>query len=217
MASSGGISLNQIAKDSLLRSVTDILDNPRAADTDFFVTTVDPNGVTVGSNFTLTTAGAQMLKVARRVTMTINDDDAGGGLNVRALVIGHRWGIEQREYLDATSTDTNNTTVTSTKFYDQVVSITLVAKTADSGDDVIFGIDGASFGLKYPIDNVADVQSIINCSSGTEAAPTAISSTTVDAANSGIQGITVAATDNWSVRYLRSYVKDGSGTAGDWR
>lgn len=218
MPATGGIGQAQIAKDSLLRSVDDFYFAPIAATTNYLVTTVDPSGVSVGSAFTLTTAAGKMLRRARQVTMTINDDDAGGGLNVRALIVGHRWGNDQREYLDATSTDTNNTTVTSLMYYDQITSITLVAKTADSGDDVIFGIGGGAFGLRFPIDQVEDVQSIINVSTNTEAAAVAVSSTTVDTTYHAVKGLgTLADTDRWEIRYLRSCTKDGSGTQGAWR
>lgn len=213
-----GPTLPQLAKDSLLRSRRDFFFAPKAATTNWVVTTVDPSTFTVGTALTIATGANGILqRRARRLTMTINDDDVAGGLSVTVLVIGTRWGVQQQEYMTATATDTNDTAVTSTLYYDEVLSVTPVAVTADTGDDFIMGIDGTSFGLDFPIDQVADVQSIINVSTNTEAAATAISSTTVDADNSAIKGITLATTDRWEVRYLTSIKKDGSGTAGVWR
>lgn len=213
-----GPTLPQVAKDSLLRSHEDFYFAPIAATLNYLVTTVDPSGLTVGAPLTIVTAGnGLMFRKARRVTMTLNDDDAGGGLSVTVLIIGQRWGLQIQEYLTVTCTDTNDTTGTTSNFFDEVLSITPTAITADSGDDLRVGISGTSFGLQFPIDSVADVQSIINVSTNTEAAATAISSTTVDATYSGIQGITLAATDRWTVRYLSSLQKDGSGTSGVWR
>jgi hypothetical protein len=217
-ASGPGPTLPQLAKDSLLRSRRDFYFAPLAADDDLLVTTVDPSGIAVGGTLTLATpASGLLLRRARRLTMTLNDDDAGGGLTVTVLIKGARWGLYQQEYLTVTCADTNDTTGTTVNYYDELTSVEVVAKTADSGDDLTMGIDGTSFGLDYPIDAVEDVQSIINTSSDTEAAATAISSTTVDATYSAIKGITLAATDRWEVRYLTSLKKDGSGTTGVWR
>ena len=219
------MSLTQLAVDSLLRSCRDFFFGPIAATTNYLVTTVDPNGVAVGGTFTLTTAAGLMFRRARRPTITATDDDVAGGLSLTVRITGQRWGQFVTEIVTVTCTDNVATTVKAVNVYDQVTEIKLLAKTADAGDGVIFGIDGTSFGLDFPIDNVADVQSIINVSTNTEAAATAVSTTTVEivatggtvAGGSYIKGITLATTDRWEVRYLASRKTDGSGVNGLWR
>lgn len=229
MSSNSGLNLTNLGRDSLLRSRRDFFFAPIAATANKLVTTVDPSGVSVGGTFTLVTyANGLLQRRARRITMTINDDDAGGGLNVRVRLTGQRWGVNITEILDATATDTNDTVATSVNVYDEVTEILLLAKTADTGDDVVFGIDGTSFGLDFPVDNIEDVQAIVNTSTNTEAAQLAISSTYVIAGEnvpsggslagaSYIQGITLATTDRWEVRYLSSLKVDYSGVIGAWR
>lgn len=213
-----GPTLPQLAKDSLLRSKRDFYFAPIAATTNYVVTTVDPSTLTVGTALTLTTAAGTMFRRARRVTLTLDDDDSGGGMTVNVLIIGQRWGMQIQEYLSVTTVSGTAITGTSTLYYDQVLSITPVQITgADTGDDLVMGIDGTSFGLDLPIDSTADVQVIINTSTNTEAAATAVSSTTVNADQSAIRGITLAATDRWEVRYVSSLQRDGSGTSGVWR
>ncbi len=226
MATTAGMNLTQLAVDSLMRSRRDIYFAPIAATANYIVTTVDPNGVAVGDSFTLTTAGALMFRRARRITMTINDDDAGGGLSLTVRLTGQRWGQTVSEILTATATDTNDTLVTSVNVYDEVTELKLLAKTADAGDDVVFGISKLSFGLDYPIDNVTDVQSIINVITATESAAVAVSSTSVIVVATGgsvaggsyiTQATDLATTHTWTVRYLTSRKFDGSGVAGGWR
>lgn len=223
-----GLTIPQLAKDSLLRLERDFFFAPTAASTAAVVASVDPSGLTVGSNLTLLTlANGILLRRARRITFTVDDDDAGGGLSVTVRVRGYRWGIQIDERLTATAVSGTAVTVTSANCFDQIDSILLEdISTADAGDAIFAGLDGTSFGLDFPIDNVADVMSIINTSTNTEAAATAVSSTTVVAgAPSGgavaggsyIKGITLAATDRWEVRYLKSLKQDGSGTGGVWR
>lgn len=228
MSATGGIGLTQLAKDSLMREREDLLFAPIAATTNYLVTTVDPSTLTVGTPLTIVTAGnGLMFRVARRVTMTLDDDDSGGGMTVTVKITGQRWGIQIDELLTVTTVSGTAITGTSVNVFDEVLSITpQVITGADSGDDLVCGIDGTSFGLRRPIDAIADVQSIINVSTNTEAAATAISSTTVvaGAATNGtiqggsyIKGITLATTDRWTVRYLMSQKVDLSGTTGVWR
>lgn len=228
MSATGGIDLPQVAKDSLLRSKKDFLFAPIAATTNYLVTTVDPSTLTVGTALSLTTAATGlMFRVARRVTLTLDDDDAGGGLSVTVRINGQRWGQPIFELLTVTCVNGSATTSTSANVYDEVLSITpMVVTSADTGDDLVMGIDGTSFGLERPVDYLADVQSIINVSTNTEAAAVAISTTTVQvgaasggsyAGGSYIKGITLAATDRWTVRYLQSVQNDLSGTTGVWR
>lgn len=228
MSNTGGIGLSQLGKDSLLRCKEDFYFAPIAATTNYLVTTVDPSTLTVGTALTLTTAATGlMFRKARRVTLTLDDDDSGGGMTVTVRISGQRWGQPIFELLTVTTVSGTAITGTSANCYDEVLSIIpQVITGADSGDDLVMGIDGTSFGLQFPIDNIADVQSIINVSTNTEAAATAISSTTVQAgAPSGgvyaggsyIKGITLATTDRWTVRYLMTQQHDLSGVTGVWR
>lgn len=227
MSATAGLSLPQVSKDSLLRVRRDFFFAPTAASDAVLVASVDPNGIAVGDNLTLLTlSNALMLRRARRVTMTLNDDDAGGGLTVTVRITGQRWGQHVSEILTVTCTDTNDTVGTSVNVYDEITEVKLLAKTADAGDDLTMGLDGTSFGLDFPIDNLADVQLLINTSTNTEAAATAVSTTTVQvgAPTGGsyhgghyIKGITLAATDRWEVRYLASVQNDGTGAQGTFR
>ena len=206
-----GISAAQLADRSQLRLVREVIANPKAATTNLLVTSVDPNGVSVGGAFTL---AVSKLRQPRKVTMTINDDDGGGGLSVTARIVGQRNGLQVSETLTKTSTDTNDATATSVNYYEDIESITLVAKTADAGDAVFFGIDGGGFGLSHPIDRLEDVLAIWKIDSGTEGAVIAVSTTSVDVDNFAIKGQTLAATNIWEVEYLRSGARDGFGTGG---
>jgi hypothetical protein len=212
MASSGvGVDATALAERSLLRLERFIVLKPRAANDALLVASVDPNGIAVGGAFTLAYTGK--LRYARRITMTINDDDAGGGLSVTAIVTGHRFGVKIVEELTATSADTNDLVATSVKYFDQVESIVLKAKTADAGDDVTFGISGAGFGLPYPIDKVADVLMIARNNAGTEA-QIAVSASSVNVDEAAIIGLTLAAADDYEVEFIRSRFNDGFGTRG---
>jgi hypothetical protein len=212
MASSGvGVDATALAERSLMRLERFSVVKPRAANDALLVASVDPNGIAVGGSFTLAYTGK--LRNARRITMTINDDDAGGGLLVTAIITGHRFGVSIVEELTATSTDTNDLVKTTVKYFDEVTSVVLKAKTADAGDDVTFGISGAGFGLPYPIDKVADVLMIARNNAGTEG-QIAVSSTSVDVDNAAIIGLTLAAADDYEVEFLRSRFNDGFGTKG---
>ncbi len=224
---STGLNLTQVGVDSLFRYRRDYFFAPIAATTNQLVTTVDPSGMTAGDNFTLVTyANGLLQRRARLVTMTIDDDDVGGGLSVTARITGQRWGQFVSEIVTKTAVDGTAATVTSVNVYDEVTEIKLLAKTADAGDAVFFGIDGTGFGLDFPIDNVADVLLLDNVSTNTEQAQVAITSTVVQAGaatggsvagGSYIKGITLATTDRWEVRYLVSRKVDTSGTTGAWR
>jgi hypothetical protein len=206
-----GIAASQLGERSQLRIVREVVANPKAADDDLIVTTVDPNGIAVGGTFTL---AVSKLRQPRRLTMTINDDDAGGGLSITARIVGHRNGVQIAENITATSVNTNDTTSTTASYFEDIESITLVAKTADAGDDVTFGIDGGGFGLAHPIDRLEDVLAIWKVDSGTESAVIAVSTTTVDVDNFALKGQTLAATNIWEIEYLRSGDRDGFGTGG---
>ncbi len=226
MATNAGMSLTQLAVDSLMRSRICTYDAPIAATANYLVTTVDPNGVAVGGTFTLTTAGSLMFRKARRITMTITDDDVAGGLSLTVRITGQRWGMDVSEILTVTSVDNTATLGTSVNCYDEVTEIKLLAKTADAGDDVTFGISKLSFGLDFPIDFVSDVQSIINVVTATESAAVAVSATSVIVVATGgsvaggsyiTQGTDLATTHHWTIRYLTSRKFDGSGVVGGWR
>jgi len=206
-----GISAAQLADRSQLRLVREVIAYPKAVDDDLLVTTVDPNGIAVGGTFTL---AVSKLRQPRKVTMTINDDDGGGGLSLTVRLVGTRNGLQVSENLTKTAADTNDAVATSVNYYEDITSITLLAKTADAGDEVTFGITGGEFGLAHPIDRLEDVLAIWKIDSGTESAVIAVSTTTVDVDNFAIKGQTVAATNIWEIEYLRSGSRDGFGTGG---
>jgi hypothetical protein len=206
-----GIAASQLGERSQLRIVREIVAYPLAADDDLIVTTVDPNGIAVGAAFTLAVG---KLRQPRRLTMTINDDDAGGGLSITARIVGYRNGVQVSENITATSVNTNDTTSTTVNYYEDIESITLVAKTADAGDDVTFGIDGGGFGLAHPIDRLEDVLAIWKIAAGTEGAVIIVQTANIDVDNFALKGQTLAATDIWEIEYLRSEQRDGFGTGG---
>jgi hypothetical protein len=216
MPATGGMDLNQLGDKSLLRLVTDVFTYPRAADDDFCVVSVDPNGVTVGTALTLTAAAGKSLRHPRRVTLTVTDNSysAGAPLNILVRVVGHRNGRLQTEDLSVTTTDGNATEVVSDKLFEQVTSATLIQKTNAAASDAIkLGIAGTALGLKYKIRSINDVVSITEIDAGTEQTGTAISTTTIDPDQSCLQGITIVATDIWEVKYL-ARVDEGIGSAG---
>lgn len=230
MSSSGGLTLNQVAKDSLLRGKRDFYFAPEIAQTAKVVASVDPSSAaTVGTALTLATAvSGKMLRRARRPTVSVTDASfvSGSALSVTVQIVGQRFGMDVREQVTATATSGSILTATALNVYDEILSVTPTAITnAASGDALVVGIDGLAFGLDFPIDNVADVQSIINTASNVEAAPTAISSTSVITVATGgsvfggsfIVVSALAVTDRWEVRYLASVQRDGSGTNGVWR
>lgn len=221
----GGIDGKQISKDSLLRTERDYYFGPEASNTQKIVANVDPSTLTVGTALTLATnVSGKALRRARRPTLTLTDASGGsGGLTATVKLEGARWGNYVSEFITVTCTDGNATTTTAANVYDEVTAVTPVnsLSTAAAGDNLCVGIDGTSFGLDFPIDNVADVISIINVSTNTEQAPTAVSSTTVSAGGgpggSFIKGLTLATTDRWEIRYVSSTAFDTSGTTGVWR
>lgn len=201
MAGTGvGINLDQIGDRSHLKFKRDIIINPRAANDAIVVASVDPTGVALGATFTLLSTAS--FAWARRVNMTITDAVFASALTITVRVTGIRFGRVQSEVLTATSTSTTPVVVSSALVYDQVTSIVLTDKTnAAAGDAVKFGIDGAVLGLTKPIAKVSDVKLLVKIAAGTEGAPTAVSSSTVDAAWSAIKGLTIAATDVYIVEY----------------
>ena len=177
---------------------------------------VDPSGVSAGGALTLAAAvSGKRLRYPRLVTLSLTDaSGGGGGLSATVTVTGQRFGEVKTADVTVTCTDGNETTATSTVMFDQITSATLKSKTsAASGDALKVGIDGTSLGLPQRISRVADVKFLGNVASGTEATPLAISTTTVDVANSAIKGITVAATDNYQVEF-DAIGADGLGSLG---
>ena len=211
-----GMDLNQLGNKSLLRLVEELFVYPRAADDNYMVTTVDPDTLDAGDNFTLATLGAAgAIDYPRRITMTLTDGsyDAGAPLELTARVTGHRNGRAVTEDVVGACTDGNATEFVTDKLFEQVTEIKILHKQTASGDDVIFGIAGTALALKYGIKSVTDVVSIIENASGTPQTPLAISSTYVDADQSCIQGISLAVTDIWKVKYW-ARTDAGIGSAG---
>lgn len=222
--SANGINLPQLGSDSLLRYERDFFFAPEAANKEKVVASVDPSGLTVGTACSLAAnVSGKALRRARRITLSCTDASGGaGGLVCTVRVIGARWGVFRDELLTVTCTDGNETSSTSVGVFDEITSVTPTLLTsAAAGDALKVGIDGTSFGLDFPIDVTSDVISIINTSTNTEAAPTAVSTTTVDttsgAGGSFVKGLTLATTDRWEVRYLKSRRQDMSGVIGVWR
>ncbi len=208
MGYTGGADLNQLGEKSLLRLVTDRFINPRALDTDFFVASVDPDTLAAGDNLTLTTAGDLPMRHPRRVTVSVTDAsyDAGNPLSVTVRVTGQRQGRAVVEDITATATSGSILTVTSDKLFSEVTQAKVLNFAGEAaGDALIVGLAGAALGLSFGIKSITDVVSIINIASGTEANATAVSSTTVDVENSCVQGLTIAATDNWEVTYIARF------------
>lgn len=211
-----GMDLNQLGNKSLLRLVDEWFILPRAADDDYVVASVDPSGLTVGANGTLATLGAAgAIDYPRRVTMTLTDNSysALAPLAVRARITGHRNGRVVVEEISGACTDTNATEFASDKLFEQVTEIKWLSITAAASDAVKLGIAGTAVGLKFGIKSVTDVVSIIEWDNGTPQTPLAISSTYVDAEQSCIQGLSLAVTDRWKVRYW-ARTDAGIGSAG---
>lgn len=227
MSASGGITLPQIGKNSLLRQERDYYFAPIAAATGWAVASVDPSTMTIGTALTLVAGQAAvgiLLRRARKFKITLTDASAGsGGLAMTFLVIGSRWGRQQQEYVTVTCVNGSATSTTTTLLYQELVSVTPVVgvTTAASGDAMTMDLEGTTFGLDKPIDNVVDVIQIWNVSTNTEqvgGSVTTASSTTVDATpgpgGSFIKGITLATTDRWEVLYLSSVKQDGFSQSG---
>jgi hypothetical protein len=210
------ISLHQVDTDSHLRTETDIILNPRATTAALVVASVDPSTLASGQSLTLAaTASGVAFRVARKVTLVLTDASGGaGGLSVTVQVNGNRFGKAISENVTTTCTSGAATTSTTTLVFDQVTSVVVrTITTAAVGDALTVGIDGTTLGLSKPIDSVNDVLSIQKLVSGVEQAPIAISSTTVDVANSAIVhgGTITAANDIFVVRYRAAVNKDDPG------
>lgn len=210
------INLNQVDERSVLRLVREVIPNPRAATANFFVASVDPFALSVGQSLTLQSAASGlMLRCARRATLVLTDaSGGGGGLSVTVEFFGHRFGKPISERVTTTCTSGAATTNTSTLVFDQITGVvvrTIVG--AASGDALTCGISGDGLGLAYPIDRVNDVLSIVKLVSGTEQAPTAISASSVDVANSAFNhgGTITPANDIFVVTYLKSIKFDTPG------
>lgn len=209
------INLHQVDADSHLRTETENILNPRTTTVNYVVASVDPSTLTSGQTLTLAaTASGLALRIARKITLVLTDLSGGaGGLSVTVQVNGHRFGKPISENVTTTCTSGAATTATTTLVFDQVTSVIVRTITsAAAGDTLTVGIDGTTLGLSKPIDSVNDVFSLVKIAAGTEGTATAISSTTVDVANSAIvPGGTVAATDVYVVRYRAAVNKDDPG------
>lgn len=206
-----GVTVNELAARSLLNLQHALIVHPRASSAAIVVASVDPSTKSAGS--TLTLLSTAKFPYGRKITMTLNDDDVGGGLSVRVRIKGHRLGALIVEELTVTSADTNDTVGTTSNVFDEVTEVLVVAVTADAGDSLTMGIDGTTLGLPMRINAVADVKMIVKIDNGIEQAPTAISTSSVDLANHAIKGLTVAATDIYRVTFFANG-DDGVGDAG---
>lgn len=212
-----GITLQEVARRSLLKRCRQIVNRPQPATTNKFVASVDPSGLTLGAALTLQTAvSGQLLRYGRLPTVSVTDAAFSGGapLSVSVRVTGFLRGVPQSEVITATATSGSILTATGARFFDQVTScVTTAITNAASGDALQVGMSGTGFSLESRITNVADVKSIINVANGTEANPTAISASTVNIVDSAIIGITMVATDEWEIQYFMTG-DDGVGENG---
>lgn len=199
-----GVTLDSIARRSLLKRRRDRVSKPQAATVNKFVASVTPNGMPNGTVLTLQAGIAtSLLRYGRRATVSVTDNAFASPLSVSVLVKGFLRGVPQEELITATSVSTSIQTVSGTKFFDQIVSATAVTiANAAASDALQVGMDGTGFALECRIKSIADVKSIINVANGVEATPTAISAATVNIVDSAITGITIAATDDWEVQYF---------------
>jgi len=206
-SATGGINTLQLSPNSALLLRRENYINPEIVDVDKVVASVDPSSAaTVGTALTLTAAvSGFLLRRARRVTVVVTDATvvAASELSVSILLVGFRQGIAITETVTATAVASGTpVTGTSVALFDQVVSATPTRiANAAAGDALTVGISGGAFGLDRRILKVGSVCSIIQIENGTEAAPTAVSATTVDVANYCIQGIALDITDNWEIQY----------------
>jgi len=211
-----GVASHELADRTFLRRQRVTFLNPRAAAAAIMVASVDPSTIAVGGALTLTTLATRKFVNGRKITMTLNDAGAGG-LSVTVRIRGVRWGRVIEEDLTVTCTTTNDTVGTSVNVYDQLISVTKTAAVDNAtGDTLTMGWDGTTLGLPFPIDKVADVFTICQIASGTEATPLAVSTTTVSVSQSAIQGLTLAAADHYIVEALVGTRLDGIGFAGDF-
>lgn len=212
------IELGQVEPSSFLRRVRQHVFAPEAANTSKVVASVDPSTLTVGTAMTLQTAvSGKKLRFARFVTLSVDDDDGGGGLSVTVQVTGVRFGQTVTESLTATAVSGTIVTVTGAQMFEQILSVVpRVISNADAGDAVLVGIDGTALGLDCPIKELNDVLSIINVSTNTEAAPVAVSTSSVNVAQSAIIGLTLATTDRYDFDYIVNPLLDQQGNAGVW-
>lgn len=212
-----GVTLQDVARRSLLKKCRFVASRPQPATTNKFVASVDPFTLTVGAPLTLQAAvNGLLLRYGRLVTVSVTDAafSAPTPLSVTVLVSGFLRGVPQTERITATSTSGSILTATGTRFFDQVTSAVPVAiANAVSGDALQVGMSGTGFALDNRIARVADVKSIINVANGTEATPTAVSATTVNIVDSAIIGITMLATDEWEIQYFANG-DDGVGENG---
>jgi hypothetical protein len=208
------INARQVEPKSELLFKTVVMPNPRATTVNFFVASVDPSSaVTVGTPLTLAaTASGLKLRVPRKPTLVLTDaSGGGGGLSVTVTFFGNRFGKAISETVTVTCTSGAATTGTCTQVFDQVTSVVPNTVTgAAAGDALTCGISGDGIGLPHPIDRVNSVVGIYKIVSGTEATAIAISSTTVDVANSSINhgGTITAANDTFEIHYFASVNKD---------
>lgn len=208
--------LNQIDERSALRMIREVIPNPRAVTVNYVAASVDPSGLSSGQALTLqAVVSGVMLRCARKLTLVLTDaSGGGGGLSVTVEFFGHRFGKPISERVTTTCTSGAATTSTSTLVFDQVTSVVVRSISgAASGDALTCGISGDGLGLSFPIDKVTDVLSLVKIVSGTEQGPTAISSTTVDVANSSFNhgGTITAANDTFVVTYLKTIKFDAPG------
>jgi len=210
------INANQLEQLSYLRLRREVIPNPLATTANKLVASVDPSTLTAGAALTLAASVSGLLMLpGRKPTLVLTDaSGGGGGLAVTVTVFGTRFGQPVQCDITTTCTSGSATTAIGSVVMDQVTAIIVRSiTTAATGDALTCGISGDGLGLSAPIDAVNDVVSIVKIVSGTQATPIAISSTTVDVANSAINhgGTITAANDTFVVTYKASLQKDGPG------
>ncbi len=222
MSATGGINIPTLGSDSLLRAFRDFFMEPLINVVTLFFAATDPFGIVLGT--VIPNLTPVMLKRARRLVFAVQNIQATP-ITVTISVTGQRWGEFRQEYMKLVVPAATTLQLISQGVFDQIEAngITLVESVGvtGAGNGMILGLDDTSFGLDKPIDNIQNVQAIYFSIVNTEQPPIAVSATTVDASpgpgGSFIKGLTLAANQNYDVRYLTGRKNDFSGVQGVWR
>lgn len=211
MVSTGnGITWQNVAKFSRKRLVKETFLS-FAADDDYIVDDADISAAVVGSTLALTSAAdAELLPYADFLTLKVTDA-SGTNLSLTVKIRGYYRGVLQEESITATGAPTTGTT---TKVFDQVVSVTVTAIANKAASDLAnVGFTGTRFGLFHGIAKVSDVKRITKRASAGTPSLVAVDTNSIDLANQALK-ISAAAGDLYIVEYLADVTKEGFAAKG---